>query len=138
MMQSTCPFCEPKGRVLRENNLAYVLLSNPRKVEGHFLVIPKRHVEVPTEITDEEIVDVFKLVKFIQGKIIGVLGEGTMVRQNYMPYVPDNKFKVAHMHYHVLPRDFKDRIYQLIDIHETQLFEDLSKEEHDRVAKLLE
>jgi diadenosine tetraphosphate (Ap4A) HIT family hydrolase len=134
----TCPFCEPTQRVLKENRLAFVLLSNPRRVEGHFLVIPKRHVENPINITDEEIVDLFKLVKFIQSKIIGVLGEGTRVQQNYMPFIENGRYKQSHMHYHVLPRRLEDRIYQLVDIHDTQLFEDLSKEEHNRVAKLLE
>ena len=123
---------------MKENNFAYVMLSNPRRVEGHFLVIPKRHVEVPTDITDEEITDLFKLVKFVQERLIGALGVGTRVQQNYMPFLPDSRLKVSHMHYHVLPRNFKDRIYELVDVHDTQLFEELSKEEHDRVARLLE
>jgi len=133
-----CPFCNPKQRILKENERAYVLLSDPRRVEGHFLVIPKRHIEDPREITNEEILDVFELIKFVQGKIIGVLGDGCRVQQNYMPFMPDSQYKVAHMHYHVVPRSNKDRIYQLVDIHDTQLFEKLSEEEHDRIAKLLD
>ena len=120
-----------------ENDLAYVLLSNPRRVAGHFLVIPKRHVEVPTDITDEEVMAIFKLIRFVQGKILSKLSQGVRVQQNYMPFVPDSKYKVAHTHYHVIPRDFKDKIYELVDIHDTQLFEDLSPEEHDKIAKLL-
>ena len=134
----TCPFCNPSQRVLMENDLAYVLLSNPRRVAGHFLVIPKRHVEVPTDITDEEVMAIFKLIRFVQGKILSKLSQGVRVQQNYMPFVPDSKYKVAHTHYHVIPRDFKDKIYELVDIHDTQLFEDLSPEEHDKIAKLLE
>ena len=134
----TCPFCDSKQRILKENDLAYVMLSNPRRMEGHFLVIPKRHIEIPTEITNEEIVDVFELVKFLQGKLIGTLGEGTQVRQNYMPYVPDSKYKVAHMHYHVMPRSLNDKMFQVVETHDRETFEDLTDEEHDRVAKLLE
>lgn len=133
-----CPFCNPNQRILKENEHAYVVLSNPRRVEGHFLVIPKRHIENPVDISDEEIVDVFKLVRFVQSKIIGVLGEGCNVRQNYMPFRPDSKVKVAHTHYHVIPRSNEDRLWQVVDRHDTQLFEDLSQEEHDRIAKLLE
>ena len=132
-----CPFCNPTERVLKENEHAYVILSNPRRVEGHFLVIPKRHVEDPTDITDQEIVDIFQLVRFVQSRILGVLGDGTNVRQNYAPYLPDDKYKVAHMHYHVLPRSNQDKIWRLVDVHDKQLFEDLSDEEHDRVARLL-
>ncbi|MDE1924711.1 MAG: hypothetical protein KGH79_00835 [Patescibacteria group bacterium] len=51
---------------------------------------------------------------------------------------PKQRVLVAHMYYHVLPRDFKDRMHQLVDIHDPTLFEDLSPEEHDRIAKLLE
>ena len=135
---NSCPFCEPKERVLKENKRAYVLLSNPRRIEGHCLVIPKRHVEKPWEITGDELQDIFELIRFLQKKIVGTLGEGVRIQQNYMPFVPDSKYKVAHVHYHVVPRKFKDRIYQLVDVHDTQLFEDLSKEEHNRVAKLIE
>ena len=133
-----CPFCNAKDRILKENERAFVILSNPRRVEGHFLVVPKRHVEDPTQITDEEIVDVFRLVRFVQSRVIGVLGEGTNVRQNYMPFRPDGRIKVSHTHYHVLPRSNEDRLWQLVDRHDTQTFEDLSHEEHDRIAKLLE
>jgi len=42
-----CPFCNPQERVLLENGQAQAILSDPRKVPGHFLVMPKRHVEKP-------------------------------------------------------------------------------------------
>ena len=134
----TCPFCEPKQRVLKENERAYVLLSSPRKVEGHTLVIPKRHVENPLDIISEEVVDVFELIKFVQSRVIGTLGEGCTIKQNYFPFIPDDKFKVRHMHYHVLPRKFADQLFHFGDNQEKKLFEELSQEEHDRVAKLLE
>ncbi len=134
----SCPFCETNGRILKENDRAYVILSNPRKVEGHFLVIPKRHVEHPTDITKEEIVDIFELIKLVQGKILGALGTGCNVRQNYLPFLPDSQYKVSHIHYHVLPRNDKDRMYLIADQHDRKLFESLSQEEHDRIAKLLD
>ncbi len=133
-----CPFCEPKQRVLKENTHAYLMLSNPRRMEGHFLVIPKRHIELPWEVTKEEIVDIFELIKFVQQRLVPFLGEGTRVQQNYMPFLPDSKFKVAHTHYHVMPRNFKDKMYELVDVHDTALFEDLSVEEHTKIAKLVE
>ncbi len=133
-----CPFCEPKQRVLRENTHAYVVLSNPRRMEGHFLVIPKRHVEKPTDISDEEINDIFKLVRLVQEKLIGMLGTGTDVRQHYRPFLPQGKTKVDHIHYHVMPRTLKDRLFTEVEWNDSAIFEDLSKEEHDRIAKLFE
>lgn len=135
---TSCPFCEPKQRVLKENEHAYVLLSNPRRMEGHFLVIPKRHVEKPTEITDEEITGIFTLVKQVQEKIIGTLADGADVRQNYRPFLPQGRTKVNHVHYHVMPRSFKDKMFTEVEFNDGVLFEDLSQEEHDRIAKLLE
>jgi len=133
-----CPFCEPKERVLKENERAYVMLSNPRRMEGHFLIIPKRHVEKPTEVTDEEITDIFKLVKLVQEKILGVLADGTDVRQHYRPFLPQGRTKVDHVHYHVMPRNFKDRMFTEVEFNDAALFVDLDQNEHDRIAKLLE
>ena len=133
----TCPFCEPKQRVLKENEHAYVMLSDPRRVEGHVLVIPKRHIEKPWAITDEETLAAFELIKLVQQRLVPLLGQGTRVLQNYMPFMPDTKYKVSHMHYHVMPRNLKDKMYQIVDVHDNELFEDLSPEEHDRIAQLL-
>lgn len=133
-----CPFCNPAQRVLRENDLASVILSNPRKVPGHFLVIPKRHVEKPWELTKDEIVAVFDLICLIQRKISEKLAEGCDVRQNYRPFLRQSRLKVDHIHYHVIPRDFEDAIYSKVEKHETDLFEDLSDTEHDQMVALLE
>ncbi len=133
-----CPFCDPAQRMLKENEHAAAILSNPRRMPGHFLVIPKRHVEKPWEITDEELLDIFSLIKFVQQKIVPALAEGCDVRQHYRPFVPDSKHKVAHVHYHVMPRSPQDRLYELMEVRDHELFEDLSQEEHDRIAKLLE
>ena len=135
---NTCPFCEPTQRVLRKNGRAFVLLSDPRRMEGHFLVIPKRHVEDPREITREEVGDIFDLVKFVQSRIIGALAEGADVRQHYRPFLSQGRTKVDHIHYHVMPRAFKDRLFTEVEFNDSAMFEDLPQEEHDRIAKLLE
>jgi diadenosine tetraphosphate (Ap4A) HIT family hydrolase len=134
----TCPFCDPRERVLKENALAFALLSNPRRMPGHFLVIPKRHVEKPWEITEEETRDIFELIKFIQQRIVPAIGEGCDVRQHYRPFLPQGRTKINHIHYHVMPRNFKDRLYEICESRDSELFEDLTPEEHDRIAKLLE
>ena len=129
-----CPFCNPTQRVIRENQLASVILSNPRKVPGHFLVIPRRHVEKPWELTKEEITAIFDLIFLIQKRISEKLAEGCDVRQNYRPFLKQSKLKIDHIHYHVIPRNFEDPIYAKVEKHETDLFEDLSDSEHDQIA----
>lgn len=133
-----CPFCKPKDRVLKENAHAQVVLSNPRKVPGHFLVIPKRHVEKPWELSHDELNDIFDLIFFIEQKIIGKLGDGCDVRQNYRPFMPQSQLKINHVHFHVIPRALYDYIYKVSEKYETDLFAELDDLERKEVAKLLD
>lgn len=132
-----CPFCDPTERVLLQNDHAQVVLSNPRKVPGHFLVIPKRHVEKPWEVKPEELQDIFALIFEIEQKIIGKLGDGCDVRQNYRPFMKQNDLKVDHIHFHVIPRSLEDYIYSVSEKYDTQLFAELDDTERDAVSKLL-
>src|SRR3546814_6369400 len=108
-----CPFCNSKERVIRENDHAFAVLSNPRKMPGHFLVMPKRHIEKPWELKPEELQDIFDLIFFIEQKIIGTLGDGCDIRQNYRPFMQQSKLKVDHIHFHVYPRYFDDYLYKV-------------------------
>lgn len=137
-MSNSCPFCSPAQPVVAQTDTVQVLLSNPRKVPGHFLVMPKRHVEKPWELTDQEITEIFKLIGKIEQKIIGVLGEGCDVRQNYRPFIKQGKLKVDHVHYHVIPRSPDDYIYTVSERFESELWAELDQSEHDEVAKLLD
>lgn len=132
-----CPFCKPKDEILKQNKLAQVLLSNPRKVPGHFLVMPKRHVEKPWELTNEELTSIFELIFFIEQKIIGKLGEGCDIKQNYRPFMPQSRLKKDHLHFHVYPRSLYDYLYKAAEIYETDLFADLDELERNEVSKLL-
>ena len=137
MPRDNCPFCDHK-RVIKENSLASVILSNPRIVVGHFLVIPKRHVEKPWELTSEEVVAIFQLIFLIQKRITEKLSEGSDVRQNYRPFLKQSRLKVDHVHYHIIPRDFEDKLHDKVEKYLTDLFEGLTDEEHEKIAKLLE
>lgn len=138
MSDKTCPFCDAEERVLKENEHAKVLLSNPRKTAGHFLVLPKRHIEQPWELSGEEVRAIFSLIFFIEQKVLGKLGDGCDIRQNYRPFMRQNNLKVDHIHFHVIPRSFEDYIYQISEKYETDLFTDLDDDERQQVTKLLE
>ena len=138
MTEIDCPFCNPKDRVLKENTHAQVILSNPRKVPGHFLVLPKRHIEKPWELTPEELQDIFELIFFIEQKILGKLGDGVDIRQNYRPFLSQNKLKVDHVHFHVYPRSLDDYLHQVSEKFEIDLFADLDDLERKEVSKLLQ
>jgi diadenosine tetraphosphate (Ap4A) HIT family hydrolase len=138
MTDAACPFCNSSDRILKENGYAQVILSNPRKVAGHFLVVPKRHVEKPWELTPQELLDVFELISFVEQRIIGKLGDGADVRQNYRPFMKNSRLKVQHVHFHVIPRSNEDYIYQVSEKYDTDLFAELDDTERDEVAKLLQ
>lgn len=133
-----CPFCSTGERVLKSNKHAEVILSNPRKVPGHFLVVPKRHVEKPWELSQDELSDIFELIFFVEQKILGKLGDGCDVRQNYRPFMQQGKLSVKHIHFHVIPRSRDDYIYQISEKYDTELFADLDSAEAREVAKLLQ
>jgi diadenosine tetraphosphate (Ap4A) HIT family hydrolase len=134
----TCPFCNLADRILLENEHANLFLSNPRKVEGQILVIPKRHIEKPWEMDDKELIAVFSLIKIAQHKLIAEFGGGVDVKQNYRPFMKQGRVKVDHIHYHVYPRTNDDELYQQVERHETPLFVELSKEEEARISSLFD
>jgi diadenosine tetraphosphate (Ap4A) HIT family hydrolase len=136
--ETSCPFCNAKDRVLKSNEHAAVILSNPRKVPGHFLVLPKRHVEKPWELRDIELRDIFDLIFFVEQKILGKLGDGVDVRQNYRPFKKHTTdFAANHVLFHVIPRAADDYIYSVSEKFERDLFADLDPLEAKEVAKLL-
>jgi diadenosine tetraphosphate (Ap4A) HIT family hydrolase len=133
-----CPFCNPLERIVKENASAQVMLSDPRKVPGHILVMPKRHVVKPWDLTPPELQDVFELIFFVEQRIIGKLGDGCDVRQNYRPFMKQSALKIDHVHFHIIPRSFQDYIYSVVEKHETDLFAELDDVESDAIVKLLQ
>lgn len=133
-----CPFCNANDRVLKENEHAILILSNPRKVPGHFLALPKRHVEEPWQLTADELTDIFKLIFFAEQRILqGGLGTGVDIRQNYRPFKREDDLKKNHVIFHVVPRSRDDYIYSISEKFEKDLFADLDKLERTEVEKLL-
>lgn len=133
----SCPFCNVDERVLKSNTHANLILSNPRKVPGHFLVTPKRHIEKPWELEGNELADIFELIFFVEQKILGELGEGVDIRQNYRPFLVQDRVKVDHVHFHVYPRSENDYLHQISEQFEADLFVDLDDKEAAAVTKLL-
>jgi ATP adenylyltransferase len=132
-----CPFCSPQERILKENGYAQMLLSDPRKVPGHVLVMPKRHIEKPWELTEKELTDIFELIFFVEQRVLGELGEGCDIRQSYRPFSHQNSIKVNHLTFHVIPRSQNDYLYQVSEQFERDVFAELDDVERAAVTKLL-
>ncbi len=112
-MNSHCPFCEitnhDEKRIIKENDLAFVVRDGFPISEGHTLIIPKRHVASFFEITNEEHQALMELLEQAQKVLdqefkpdaynIGI-NDGVEAGQT-----------VPHLHIHLIPRyggDVKD------------------------------
>ena len=63
-----CQFCDPEVRskeTFYENQTNIALVNIKPAVEGHVLLIPKRHVQHFTELAEKEISGMFSSVKKI-------------------------------------------------------------------------
>ena len=127
-----CPFCnlnEKVNRIIFEGKTVFVIPSNPRLTEGHLLVIPKRHIEIPSEMTTEERSEIFNTVLDFQSKLASKFGDGCDIRENYRPSVPENDLKVDHIHFHLIPRTLDDQIYQVYEKFQRDVFHKMPDDE---------
>ena len=81
-------------------------VNNP----GHVLVIPNKHYENLYNIPDEELSEVYKVVKKMATSIRTTYDcDGTSTRQHNEPAGNQD---VWHLHVHVFPRYIDDELYQ--------------------------
>ncbi|MGB9634889.1 MAG: HIT family protein [Candidatus Micrarchaeia archaeon] len=107
-----CPFCRPEQPVVAENRYVYVIHDKNPYVEGHLLVIPKKHYENIIEMDDRVLCETIKMVKRMEKRLIEKMGvEGITVRQNWLPFLKKNRLVVGHVHFHIIPRNLNDGLY---------------------------
>ena len=122
-----CPFCDwlsggeteykQNSDIVFQNSKVTAFISpkwwanNP----GHVIVIPNRHTESLYDITDEELSEVYRVVKqiaiAIRSSYKNCLGISTRQHNE-----PSGNQDVWHFHAHVFPRYTDDRLYQNHDI----------------------
>ncbi len=134
-----CPFCEidsKKSRVIAEKSSCYIMLSNPRLMPGHLLVIPRRHVLKPSELDAHERKEIFDTVIAYQEKIITKYAPGCDIRQNYRPFLKESDVKVDHVHFHLMPREMKDDMYFKSQLPLNELFSPLTEAERQKFEEI--
>jgi len=134
-----CPFCniDPvKTRILDEGKYVRVIFSNPRLMPGHLLIVPKRHVEKPSDLRPEEHRELWNKVVEFQEKILTKISSGCDIRQNCRPFQKQSKVKVHHLHVHLQPRELFDKLYQKCQIFETDIFQELPTTELKKLQKI--
>lgn len=101
-MGEKCPFCSGKARFFMEEGSAAALYDIFPVNQGHVLVVPKAHRRTIFDCTEEELCDMWRLVRKVK----------TYLDEKYNPdgyNVGVNVEEVAgqtvfHCHVHVIPR----------------------------------
>ncbi len=68
MTEQGCPFCSPE-KILFENEVARAIPDKYPVRPGHTLVIPKRHIASFFDLTDEEVLACFDLIKKVKADL---------------------------------------------------------------------
>ncbi len=127
-----CRFCriyqERSDRFICEKTHVFAILSDPRLVKGHTLVIPKRHVERMSELSPEERSDLMQEVVRIEERLLREF-PGADIVQNYRPFIPEGALKVNHLHVHIRPRSLNDELYEKSQKGEKEIFHPLPEDE---------
>jgi len=97
-----CPFCKRNHPILTETKLSFAIFDNFPVSRGHTLVIPRRHVATVWELTGDEYVDIFDLVRQVKDIIQDKFSpQGITVGVNCGEAAGQTVF---HAHIHVIPR----------------------------------
>jgi len=98
-----CPFCAiPPDRVIESTEHAFTMLDAYPVSPGHTLVITRRHVASPFELTAQEIAECARLVRSARERLDRTLSpSGYNVGINMGK---DAGQTVMHVHVHLIPR----------------------------------
>jgi diadenosine tetraphosphate (Ap4A) HIT family hydrolase len=105
----TCPFCEKpdvKEREIIRTELAWAFPTNIPITPGHVLICPVRHVSKIDDLTEQEILAIFGLLKKLKTAIVKSMNaEGFNVAWNEGEMAGQS---VPHVHIHLVPRKVGD------------------------------
>ncbi|MEK6872651.1 MAG: HIT domain-containing protein [Nanoarchaeota archaeon] len=134
-----CVFCNYSlDKLIRETENTITILSNPYLLKGHSLVIPKEHYGNILEVSDRDLFELIKEVKGVEKLLLEKLGvSGVDIRQNYHPFLKESKYKVNHLHFHVIPRESEYELYKKSMIYEKDVFKDLTDDDFNELKEIL-
>lgn len=110
MQKTDCLFCDynnpERNTIILESDLAYARWDNYAVSNGHAEIVPKRHVESYFDLTDEELLSIYDLLKQVK-KII----DNKYHPDAYNIGVNDGEVAgrtIHHCHIHIIPRYIGD------------------------------
>ena len=93
-------------RIVATSDLSFAFPTNIPITHGHLIICPKRVVKTAQELTRDELLDIFSLIKKLQPSLKSVFGatgfnyawnDGEVAGQS-----------IPHLHIHMIPRRFGD------------------------------
>lgn len=111
---TSCPFCDPKvleQQQYYEGQLVRVLYNYLPLMEGHSLIIPKRHVSRFEDLTAPEVTEMAITVNKVQKAF-----EKVYKTSDYLLVMQNGKLAgqtVSHVHFHMIPRKDLDYFTKL-------------------------
>ena len=99
-----CLFCNSKvSGIARENDLAYASYDTYPVSEQHCLIIPKRHVVDYFQLSDDEVVACYNLIKIIKKEVLNKdeSVQGFNIGTNAGKLAGQS---IMHCHIHLIPR----------------------------------
>ena len=104
VIKMDCIFCkivngEIPGKVLYEDELVLVIMDVNPSVDGHCLIIPKKHFTDYQELDEEMILHIMEVAKKIGPEIMEKMGSTALTL--LINYGTDQQVK--HFHLHLLP-----------------------------------
>lgn len=108
-----CIFCKiVKNKIssykIYEDEFTYVFLDIAKDVDGHLLIIPKKHYCNIIDIDDEALKHVTKTIKLISSHLVQNCGYEGVNLLNASGTVAGQS--VPHLHFHLIPRKKDDQI----------------------------
>lgn len=104
-----CPFCNPsilEHQKFYEDDLVLALYTHKPIMQGHCLIIPKRHVERFEMLSDEEDAQICRVIKKVdQAVTVAFETSSYLILQKNGHEVGQT---VPHVHFHYIPRKAGD------------------------------
>ncbi len=119
----SCIFCKIINRELPsykiyEDDYTYAFLDIAKDIDGHTLVVPKKHVANILDCDDETLAHVIHAVKVISKHYVEDLGyDGVNVLNANNAAAEQSVF---HLHFHIIPRKKEDGLHTFPDLPGTQ------------------
>lgn len=136
-----CAFCnivegKSHSAKLGENKDALAILDAYPIVEGHTLVIPRKHHKALWDFSKEELHSIFDLIVSTEKMLLENLPCGGVdLRQHYRPFVPETKLSKQHVHFHLMPRKSWDPLFKHVGTRETELRKEPLQKELEGLAE---